>query len=140
MTSLAIHDQTETRGQGGAPRRCGMGSSRASAFNHHQVPPPRKSSLARHCGRLVPTTRVGRFFPSTAEILEFMALTRAGLRAEVALANLNPQIGHQASNQTADAAEVTHVSLSKVRVASTATQPREASHGAGEISQGLGNV
>jgi len=109
---MLARDQLQTRGQGGAPR-CGVGRSHASTIDRHQVPPARSTSLARNSGRGVPT-RLGRFFQSTSELLEFAAMTRAGLRAEVALANIHPQIGHQASNQFADAAEIVHVPASKV--------------------------
>lgn len=106
MNALAIHrDQGRTSDRAGQPITRG-GSRRSSGADHHQ-------SHSRQSSR-APTGRrfaVGRFFTSAGDVLEFESLRRAGLRDEIALANLCPQIGHQASNQFADAAEVTHVNL-----------------------------
>lgn len=112
----AINIQISTHGRGRALPLCGMGSCRASIPGRQSGARRVSSSLAavsqlgRSCN---PPRGTGRFFVSTAEILEFMALTRAGLRAEVALANLSQPAGQLCVQTSTDLPEVNHVSLSK---------------------------
>lgn len=120
MTTLAIHrDQGRTRSGAGLPMRCGP--CRASGADHHQ-------SHARHSSR-APTGRrfaVGRFFSSIGEALEFEALRRAGLSAEVALANLCQPAGGLAVQALPDLPETHLIKSLSSAAADEATQPREA--------------
>lgn len=115
MSALA-HDQMKAHGRARVRPICGGMGRRAPAFDHLKFKPARSTSLARQLGLGAAhhRARLGHFFADTSEPLEFVAMVRAGLNAQVALANLNPQLGNYVCQDHADAAEVTHVVLSQV--------------------------
>lgn len=123
MRSLALpHDQIDNHGRDGAA------SLRFGGMGCRDYRPGRKSGDRRVSSSLAAVSqlgrpspqRVGRFFASTGELIEFEALRRAGIgagiAAQVAAQFVTPQGEipaadpvHQMPSKLADGSEVVHV-------------------------------